>query len=217
MILIDSLNSIRRAETEASIKQKVLYTLAVFVFGILLGMFSKWLDILSLNSSVWWMKIIEQIDLGNFFSGMSVWLFIALTISIYSKSPFRAAVNVFFFFVGMCGSYHLYTIIFSKFNPQSYMMIWYMVTLASPALAFICWFAKSENPVAIMLDSVILFVLCASCFSIGQWYIGLKSTLELLVFIGSCIVIYKKPQVFFPSIIIGFILAFLIQVPYLNG
>ncbi len=101
MVLIDSLNSIRRAETEASIKQKVLYTLAVFVFGILLGMFSKWLDNLSLNSSVWWMKIIEQIDLGNFFSGMSVWLFIALTISIYSKSPFRAAVNVFFFFVGM--------------------------------------------------------------------------------------------------------------------
>ena len=97
------------------------------------------------------------------------------------------------------------------------MMIWYMVTLASPALAFICWFAKSENPIAIMLNSVILFVLCASCFSIGQWYIGLKSTLELLVFIGSCIVLYKKPQVFFPSIIIAFILAFLIQIPYLNG
>lgn len=37
-----------------------------------------------------------------------IWLLIALIISIYSKTPFRASLNVFLFFVGMAVKYHLY-------------------------------------------------------------------------------------------------------------
>ena len=73
------LDKIRKVDNNLKLKNKIINTVLIFLLGIVLGILSKWLDNLSINSSVWWMKIIEQVDLGNFFSGMSVWLFIALT------------------------------------------------------------------------------------------------------------------------------------------
>ena len=65
---------------------------------------------------------------------MGVWIFLAVAISVYSKSPIRSAVNVFLFFVGMVGSYYLYTVLVADFFPKSYMMIWIIMTCISPFL-----------------------------------------------------------------------------------
>lgn len=117
------LDKIRIQKTNINISTKIINSILMLLLGIALGCFSKALDNLSINDTIWWQYILELLDIRNVFSGFNVWICIAIVISVMSKSPLRASLNVFIFFVGMTTSYHLYTILFSGFNPQSYMMI----------------------------------------------------------------------------------------------
>ena len=167
---IEKLNDIR-SPGQKSKKDKILCTASSLIAGILLGVFSKWLDSIALDNNIWWHRIIERLDLGNFFSEMAVWLLIALAIAVFSSSALMAALNVFAFFAGMCAAYHLYSILFAGFNPSSYMVIWYAITLVSPVLAALCWYAKGKGTIPIFLDIGIMAVFTLSCFSLGFLYV----------------------------------------------
>lgn len=204
-----TLNQIRMPNNSLSMKYRIRNTLLIFLLGILLGVFSKWLDNLSINDAVWWQYIIGLMDLRNVFSLLGIWIFIAVTISVFSKTALRASLNVFVFFIGMNVSYHLYTIYFSGFNPMSYMMIWYAITLVTPLLAYVCWYAKSDHIISVMISGLILCVMFIVSFSIGMWYFDINSLIDFILFIATVIVLHVRFQNTFYSLMIGLVLAFI--------
>ena len=210
----EKLNIIRTPQRR-SVKNAVLSALCLFVAGIALGIFSKWLDNLALDSTIWWHRLLEATDLGNFFSDFAVWLLLALIIAVFSPSAMRAALNVFVFFAGMCAAYHVYTIFFSGFNPVSYMMIWYAITALSPLLAVLCWYAKGEGIVPLILDIGIIAVFSLFCFSLGWIYVSLRGVLYLFVFVGAIAVLYRNPKRLLICVPLGFLLAWIIS-PFLS-
>ena len=202
------LRTLRTPKENAGTARSVLAAGGCLLFGVLLGVFAKWLDNLSLDSTVWWMRVIERLDLGNVFSSFAVWLLLALTIAVFSRTPVKAAVHTFLFFAGMCAAYHLYTVAFSGFAPTRYMMIWYALTALSPLLAVLCWYAKGKHAVSIALDALILAVMAAFCFSVGWLYFSLNGVLNALFFAAAAFVLYSSPKQTAIAVATGFLLSF---------
>jgi hypothetical protein len=140
---------------------------------------------------------------------MGVWIFLALLISVYSKSPVRAAINVFLFFVGMVSSYYLYTVWNAGFFPKSYMMIWIFMTFISPFMALICWYAKGKGPFATFISLIIFMFISRQAFEFGLWYFEIEDVLELLLWIATILVLYQSPKQIIKVVIIGLFFFFL--------
>ncbi len=206
----EKLNKIR-APRPLPGKKAATATLGIFALGVALGLFSKWLDNLAFDGTTWWLRLIETLDLGNFFSAIAIWLLSALVIAVLSASAVRAGLNVLVFFAGACVAYHIYTIAFSGFNPSSYMLFWYGVTLLSPFLAALCWYAKGTGLLSILLDIGIFAVFSLACFSMGVFYVDLKGVLYVLTFVGAAVALYRSPKHLLISLLVGFLLALLLS------
>lgn len=201
----DFINGIRKP-INISLSRQFLYSALIFIAGIILGLLSKMLETTLSNSLPYFLEIL---DLRNFFSRIGVWLFLAVVISVYSNSPIRSAINVFLFFVGMVGSYYLYTVLVAGFFPKSYIMIWIMITCVSPFLAFVCWYAKGKGLIAISISSIIFMLISRQAFVFGFWYFGIANIQEFLLWIATIFVLYQTPKQIIKVVTIGALLYFL--------
>ena len=213
--MISFLEKVRTPNYNLTTFNKIRNSMMIFLFGIVLGVFSKWLDNLSLNDSIWWQHILGMLNLNNVFSSLGVWILIAVCISIYSNSPLRASINVFIFFLGMCVSYHIYTIVFAGFNPMNYMLIWYGITLISPFMAFVCWYAKGNGIIAFIIKVSIITVMILCSFAIGMWYFDFISVINTILFITTLVVLYDTPKELMYSLICSIVMAYLIRFFYI--
>ena len=181
----------------------------ILIIGVLCGIGAKWLDSVVIDNHIVLLKIYEYLDLGNLLSKFPVWLFIATILSVYSKKPLQASLNVFVFFLSFCISYHLYTIFACGFNPKEYMMIWYGATLISPILAYITWYAKGSGAISFIISTLIIAVMANFCFAMGLWYVDIISVPELCIFIATVIILFVSSARTLYNLIIGFLLAFI--------
>ena len=183
------LNNIRRVNKQIPLSKKVFCSIAILLLGIVLGIISKFLDTTASNELPF---IIESLDFRNFFGRLAIWILIAVCISIYSNSAIRAAINVFVFFVGMVTSYYLYSKFIAGFFPRSYAMIWFGITAISPLLAFVCWYAKGEHKISLILSSILIAVLFNTTFVYGWIYFDIYSILEAIVFICGLVILRRN-------------------------
>lgn len=180
-----------RKPVSSPVSKKILYSVLVLIAGIALGTIAKVLDETPSNLLP---PFLEMIDLRNFFSRMGFWLFSGVCIAIYSKTPLRAALNTFLFFAGMVSSYYIYTIQVAGFFQKSYMMIWIGMTILSPLIGAVCWYAKGTHPVSLCISTVILMMMTRQAFAFGFWYLNVRYMLELLLWFLTFVVLYKTPK-----------------------
>lgn len=209
--MISFLEKVRTPKNNLTTFSKITNSIMIFLLGIGFGIFSKWLDNLALDDTVWWQYILDVLDLGNVFSLLGVWILIAVCISIFSSSPLRASINVFIFFLGMCVSYHVYTIAFAGFNPMNYMLIWYGITLISPFMAFICWHANCNGVTGFIIRMFIITIMILCSFSIGMWYFDFISIIDTIFFINTLAILYDTPKKSIYCLICSIALAYLIR------
>lgn len=213
----DILNNIRCADKKISIHRQIADTIGIMLLGVVLGIFSKYLDCTASNDLP---VVMEYLDIRNFLGRFAVWIWIAVCISVYSISPKRAGINVFLFFGGMVASYYLYSTFVAGFFPKTYAMIWFGFTVVSPVLAFICWYAGGESKVSLILSTGITAVLFNMTFVYGWGYFDIRSPLELVVFVCGLVAVKRKTmKETIIMIAAGVILAFILNtiVPFHFG
>lgn len=114
-------------------------TLPMTAEGTFFGFFAKMTDIYTTN-------------LANVFSGMSVWIFICVFICMKSKTPSKAASNVFCFCCGMLCCYY----ITAHFTHSRYYLWaaagWAMFARFTPVMAFICRYRAQNDVWARMIE-----------------------------------------------------------------
>lgn len=190
---MNHLNQIRAPQKSDSVQKQVLVTAGVLLLGACLGCFSKYLDYRQAELPGLLAKLDELLDFHNFLGGFAPWIVIALCLSVYSRTPFRAAVNVFCFFVGFVASYYLYSALVAGFFPSGYALVWIAFTVASPFLGFFCWYAKGKGPVALLLSAAVIGVLLNTAFAYGVLYLDLISRLNLVMLFLALLVL-RKPM-----------------------
>lgn len=203
--VVGLLENIRKPIVDRPFGNKVLNTFMTFVIGIILGLISRILDYVELE---YINEIFLYFDLGAFFSRMSIWLLFALIISIISKTPLRAIINVFVFFIGMLLSYYSATYFIEGFVFLKVIIYWLLLAFISPIPAVLCWYAKGEGKIATLLSTIILSVFFVMAFSFGFDYFYFRfNGMEAINWLLAMLVLYNNPKQSFKVLLYSLVLS----------
>ena len=190
MNLLDS----TRTPVHKSIILQLFLCIGSLFQGVILGEFQKYLDISQTALTPLLMTIDRVFDLHNFFGEFLPWIVVAVCLSVYSSTPIWASANVFSFFTVMVSSYYLYSYYVGGFFPRSYALLWVVITVLSPVLAFLCWYAKGKGWLATLVSAGILAVLINMTFSYGFRYFHVRSLLHFLMLLVGTFVLHKSSK-----------------------
>lgn len=201
------LDAIRKADKRLPLGLKIAISIALLLLGVGLGVLQKYLDSTAVNELP---AFLQTLDITNFFGRFAIWIFLGVVISIYCESPFRACLNCFLFFAGMVAAYYIYCKFVLGFLPTGYMLIWLGAGVGSVIPAFLCWYAKGEGIVALIISGIILGVLFSQAFLFIHGF-GVTHLPEVVVFVLALFVLRRKPKEFLIEIGIALLVAVVYQ------
>ena len=203
------LEKVRKPRKDIPLNRQIAETAGIILFGFALGVLQKRMDGAPVNA---FLVVMQQFDVGNYFGRLAIWILLATIISVYAKSPLRAAINTFFFFISMLAGYYLYCNYILGFLPRTYMMMWIVIAFASFFMAYICWYAKGEGIIAIFISSMIMGVLLAQAFNLNitQGFY-MYHFLEVFTWIIGVILLRRKPKEYAIEIGLSVVIAFVYQ------
>lgn len=207
MIIKAFFEHIRKPSKILPISRQIAITSGIALLGFFLGVLQKWIDGTGGSNLP---LILQQLDIGNYFGRLAIWILLATAISVYSESPLRAAINTFFFFISMLAGYYLYCNYILGFLPRTYMMMWIVISFASIFMAYICWYAKGDGIIAIIISSVIMGVLLAQAFNFTQGFY-MYHLLEVITWIIGVMLLHRKPKEYAMEIGLSVVIALVYQ------
>ena len=125
--------------------QSIIDPILLFIFGAVLGVVSKLLDIHTSN-------------LGNIFSQMSIWILLGTLIAIFSKTKGKAALNVFVFCIGMLITYYITAELTNSVYGMTFIYGWAAFSVCSPVFAILTWMTKEKGVLGKIISFGILVV-----------------------------------------------------------
>lgn len=152
----------------------ILFCVVFPAIGAGAGVFSKLADVYS-----------EL--LGNFTSGMCLWILIGTLISAFSKSPLRAAAYVFLFCVGMIAAYYITAEVGELYYSMSFVKGWCVFTAFTPVFAFFAWYARGRGAFSWILRIGLIVVTASSLVLLSA-----KTVLDVLAVAATFAVIFIK-------------------------
>ena len=200
---------IRKPSKKLSYKRQIVITLGVILLGFLLGTLQKWIDGTGGSNLP---LILQQLDIGNYFGRLAIWILLGSIISVYSESPVRAGINTFVFFISMLAGYYLYCNFVLGFLPRAYMMMWLLFVFASFFMAYFCWYAKGEGIIAILISSVIIGVLLAQAINLSITQgVYVYHSLEVVTWLIGVILLRRTLKEYTIEIVLSVVIAFVYQ------
>lgn len=125
--------------------KSIIDPILLFIFGAVLGVVSKLLDIHTSN-------------LGNIFSQMSIWILLGTLIAIFSKAKGKAALNVFVFCIGMLITYYITAELTNSVYGMTFIYGWAAFSVCSPVFAILTWMTKEKGVLGKIISFGILVV-----------------------------------------------------------
>jgi len=116
-----------------------------------------------------------------------IWVWAAALIAIRSKTPLLAAARSPAFFAGMLMAYYGYTVLFLGFFPKSQMILWGIVSMATPFCGFLIWHIHKKKHYANWIASLPFTLFFTEWYLtvFAERYLMVEEKLSLLiVYIG---------------------------------
>ncbi|MEF9951097.1 MAG: hypothetical protein RR840_03090 [Clostridium sp.] len=195
--------------TTKFIKRDYIYIGAALCLGLLLGITSKYLDTIGDNKTTITTVLCY---LGDMFTDMGIWIFLASIITLKSRQWYIASISVFLFFVGMITTYYIYSMGLFGFFPKSYFLMWGSITLVSPILAYILWGFNNPHQYSYLLLSLPAAYIMS--YGLNIEFINIYIFNYSNVLLATILIIgflYKSPKKLAITLILSILLSLLIK------